>query len=123
MRSSKFSSSFQISGSKILIDPGHIGGEFSEMEGRHFAIGDDEPVKEGDLALSVALKLKSELQKKERSYLFRGNKINRLLKSVPKILKNLLRLGSVEWNGFKTASEERSKKNSKKTGTLFLQGE
>ena len=42
--------SFQISGSKILIDPGHIGGEFSEMEGRHFAIGDDKPVKEGDLA-------------------------------------------------------------------------
>jgi N-acetylmuramoyl-L-alanine amidase len=57
-------SRFQISGSKILIDPGHIGGEFSEMEGRHFAIGGDNPVKEGDLALSVALKLKSELEKK-----------------------------------------------------------
>jgi len=58
------SPSFQISGSKILIDPGHIGGEFSEMEGRHFAIGDENPVKEGELALSVALKLKSELEKK-----------------------------------------------------------
>ena len=56
--------SFQISGSKILIDPGHIGGEFSEMEGRHFAIGDDKPVKEGDLALSVALLVKSGLEKK-----------------------------------------------------------
>ena len=58
------SPSFKISGAKILIDPGHIGGEFSEMEGRHFAMANDDPVKEGDLALSVALKLKSELEKK-----------------------------------------------------------
>ena len=58
------SPSFQISGSKILIDPGHIGGEFSEMEGRHFSFGDDKPVKEGDLALNVALLVKSELEKK-----------------------------------------------------------
>ena len=57
-------SRFQLSGSKILIDPGHIGGDFSEMEGRHFAMANDDPVKEGDLALSVALKLKSELEKK-----------------------------------------------------------
>ena len=34
------------------------------MEGRHFAMANDDPVKEGDLALSVALKLKSELEKK-----------------------------------------------------------
>ena len=40
--------SFQISGS-VILDPGHNGGKFSEMEGRHFAIGDDKPVKEGDL--------------------------------------------------------------------------
>ena len=58
------SPSFQISGSKILIDPGHIGGDFSEMEGRHFSFGDDKPVKEGDLALNVALLVKSELEKK-----------------------------------------------------------
>jgi len=56
--------SLPIKGAKILIDPGHIGGEFSEMEGRHFAIGDDKPVKEGDLALSVALLVKSVLEKK-----------------------------------------------------------
>ena len=59
--------SFQISGSRILIDPGHIGGKFSEMEGRHFAIGDDKPVKEGDLALSVALLLRSSWKKRSRS--------------------------------------------------------
>ena len=28
---------FKFRSSKILIDPGHIGGEFSEMEGRHFS--------------------------------------------------------------------------------------
>lgn len=58
------SCSFQISGSKILIDPGHIGGDFSVMEGRHFSIGDDKPVMEGELALSVALLVKSELERK-----------------------------------------------------------
>lgn len=43
---------------KIALDPGHLGGAFSEMEGRHFSIGNDKPVKEGDLTLEVALKTK-----------------------------------------------------------------
>ena len=58
--------SFQISGSKILIDPGTYWWRVFRNGGRHFAIGDDEPVKEGDLALSVALLVKSELEKKEQ---------------------------------------------------------
>jgi hypothetical protein len=41
-----------------------IGGDFSVMEGRHFSIGDDKPVIEGELALSVALLVKSELERK-----------------------------------------------------------
>jgi len=52
---------------KIVLDPGHIGGDFSEMEGRHFAIGDDLPVKEGELALEVALLLKTELESRQIS--------------------------------------------------------
>ncbi len=41
----------------IALDPGHIGGEWSEMERRHFYLDGDPPVKEGDLALAVAQNL------------------------------------------------------------------
>lgn len=50
-----------LDGRVIAIDPGHIGGAFSEMEARHFQIGDDPPVKEGDLTLVVSRKLKDAL--------------------------------------------------------------
>lgn len=51
-----------LSGLTIAIDPGHIGGAFSVMEERHFQIGDDPPVKEGDQALIVSKKLKNRLE-------------------------------------------------------------
>jgi len=46
-----------LKGLKIALDPGHIGGKYSEMEGRHFVIGKDAPVKEGNLSLETARKL------------------------------------------------------------------
>ena len=46
-----------LKGLKIALDPGHIGGEYSDMEGRHFVIGKDAAVKEGDLSLETAKKL------------------------------------------------------------------
>jgi N-acetylmuramoyl-L-alanine amidase len=49
---------------KIVLDPGHIGGRFSKMEGRHFQFGEDPPVKEGDLAYLVAKRLKPLLEKR-----------------------------------------------------------
>ena len=59
---------------RIGIDPGHIGGKYSEMEGRHFRMGDDPFVKEGDLTLQVARKLKSLLDSKGfDSFLIREN--------------------------------------------------
>src|SRR6056300_137500 len=50
-----------IKGLKIALDPGHIGGEFSEMEGRHFSINGQKPVKEGELSLEVAKILEKKL--------------------------------------------------------------
>ena len=50
-----------LNGVRIALDPGHIGGQYSEMEGRHFALNGSFPVKEGDLALSVAVRLKEKL--------------------------------------------------------------
>ena len=118
---SNFSNSrFQISGSKILIDPGHIGGEFSEMEGRHFAIGDDEPVKEGDLALSVALKLKSELQKKGAIVSLSREQNQPVTQKRPQDFKELAEnwFSRMEWLQ-KLPEEERSKRIQKRQELYF----
>ncbi len=39
---------------RITLDPGHIGGAFAKMEERWFRIGEDPPIREGDLNLTVA---------------------------------------------------------------------
>ena len=54
-------SKLSLQGLTIALDPGHIGGDYSKMEGRHFSIGESPPVKEGDLALTVAKILKKKL--------------------------------------------------------------
>ncbi|MFN2474987.1 MAG: hypothetical protein ABR526_01430 [Chthoniobacterales bacterium] len=43
-----------LSGVKIALDPGHIGGEWARMEERWFQVGDSKPVQEGDMTLAVA---------------------------------------------------------------------
>src|SRR5438876_7507530 len=43
-----------LSGLKIALDPGHLGGKWAKMEERWFQVGNSPPVKEGDLTLKVA---------------------------------------------------------------------
>jgi N-acetylmuramoyl-L-alanine amidase len=43
-----------LSGLKIALDPGHLGGTWAKMEERWFQVGDSKPVQEGDLTLRVA---------------------------------------------------------------------
>jgi hypothetical protein len=43
-----------LSGLKIALDPGHLGGEWAKMEERWFQVDASKPVQEGDLALRVA---------------------------------------------------------------------
>jgi N-acetylmuramoyl-L-alanine amidase len=43
-----------LSGLKIALDPGHLGGKWAKMEERWFQVGPSEPVQEGDLVLRVA---------------------------------------------------------------------
>src|SRR5262249_45969752 len=43
-----------LSGLKIALDPGHLGGSWAKMEERWFQVGDSKPVQEGDLTLRVA---------------------------------------------------------------------
>ena len=43
-----------LSGLRIALDPGHLGGEWAKMEERWFQVGNTQPVEEGDLTLKVA---------------------------------------------------------------------
>jgi N-acetylmuramoyl-L-alanine amidase len=43
-----------LSGLRIALDPGHLGGSWAKMEERWFQVGDSKPVQEGDLTLCVA---------------------------------------------------------------------
>jgi N-acetylmuramoyl-L-alanine amidase len=52
-----------LSGLKVAIDPGHIGGKWAKMEERWFQIGNGKPVAEGDMTLKVAKLLEERLKK------------------------------------------------------------
>lgn len=39
---------------KVVFDPGHLGGEFAELEGRSWSVGDGPVFREGDETLAVA---------------------------------------------------------------------
>ncbi|HUK81917.1 MAG TPA: N-acetylmuramoyl-L-alanine amidase [Verrucomicrobiae bacterium] len=47
---------------RIVLDPGHIGGEWARMEERYFVRGNDRPVQEAVLNLTVARRLKPRLE-------------------------------------------------------------
>ncbi len=51
-----------LSGVKIALDPGHIGGEWAKMEERWFKSGDAPPVEEGEMTLRVAKMLAVKLR-------------------------------------------------------------
>ena len=51
-----------LSGLRIALDPGHLGGKWAKMEERWFQVGDSAPVQEGDLTLLVARLLAPQLR-------------------------------------------------------------
>ena len=52
-----------LDGLRVAIDPGHIGGQWAELEERFFIVHSGPPVREGDLTLTVARLLKPRLEK------------------------------------------------------------
>src|SRR5438094_2276841 len=51
-----------LSGIKIALDPGHLGGNWARMEERWFQVNESKPVQEGDLTLRVARLLAQRLR-------------------------------------------------------------
>ena len=52
-----------LSGIRIALDPGHLGGSWAKMEERWFQVGHSLPVTEGDLTLRVSRAIAARLQK------------------------------------------------------------
>jgi hypothetical protein len=52
-----------LSGLRIALDPGHLGGTWAKMEERWFQVGGSAPVQEGDLTLGVSRLLPPRLRK------------------------------------------------------------
>jgi len=51
-----------LEGVRIVIDPGHIGGNYASVEERKFKFGETAPVQEGNLSLTVAKLLEKQLE-------------------------------------------------------------
>lgn len=51
-----------LTGLRIALDPGHLGGRWAKLEERWFQIGDAPPVMEGEMTLKVALLLSDRLR-------------------------------------------------------------
>lgn len=63
IRSTRAEGALPLSGLHLALDPGHIGGAWAASEGRDFVIGDgDFRVREGELVLEVAQRVRDELQ-------------------------------------------------------------
>jgi N-acetylmuramoyl-L-alanine amidase-like protein len=62
-----------LSGLRIALDPGHLGGKWAKMEERWFQVGNTESVQEGDLTLKVARLLAPRLRKLGAKVLFVRN--------------------------------------------------
>jgi len=62
-----------LSGLKIALDPGHLGGKWAKMEERWFQVGSSAPVEEGELTLRVSRLLAARLRELGAKVLFVRN--------------------------------------------------
>ncbi len=80
-----------LSGLRIALDPGHLGGTWAKMEERWFQVGDSAPVEEGDLTLRVARLLAPRLRKLGAKVFFVRNSNEPITPKRPDDFKELAR--------------------------------
>ncbi len=80
-----------LSGLRIALDPGHLGGTWAKMEERWFQVGDSAPVEEGDLTLRVARLLAPRLRKLGAKVFFVRNSNEPITPKRPDDFKQLAR--------------------------------
>ncbi len=80
-----------LSGLRIALDPGHLGGRWAKMEERWFQVDETTPVTEGDLTLRVSRLLAQRLQKLGAKVLFVRNSTQPITPKRPADFKELAR--------------------------------
>src|SRR5881398_469948 len=80
-----------LSGLRIALDPGHLGGKWAKMEERWFQVGNTQPVQEGDLALKVARLLAAKLRALGAKVLFVRNSNEPITSKRPDDFRELAR--------------------------------
>jgi N-acetylmuramoyl-L-alanine amidase len=78
-----------LSGLRIALDPGHLGGKWAKMEERWFQVGNTQPVQEGDLTLKVARILAPRLRELGAKVLFVRNSNEPVTKKRPDDFREL----------------------------------
>src|SRR5713101_257159 len=78
-----------LSGLRVALDPGHLGGKWAKMEERWFQVGDTKPVTEGDLTLRVSQMLASRLRKLGATVLYVRNSTDPITPKRPGDFKEL----------------------------------
>jgi N-acetylmuramoyl-L-alanine amidase len=80
-----------LTGLRVALDPGHLGGKWAKMEERWFQVGDTKPVTEGDLTLRVSRMLAPRLRKLGATVLFVRNSTQPVTSKRPADFKELAR--------------------------------
>ena len=80
-----------LSGLKIALDPGHLGGKWAKMEERWFHVGSSAPVEEGELTLRVSRLLASRLRELGAKVLFVRNSNEPITSKRPDDFRELAR--------------------------------
>src|SRR5262249_37131539 len=80
-----------LSGLKIALDPGHLGGKWAKMEERWFQVGSSAPVEEGELTLRVSRLLAARLRELGAKVLFVRNSNEPITSKRPDDFRELAR--------------------------------
>jgi hypothetical protein len=80
-----------LSGLRVALDPGHLGGKWAKTEERWFQVDDTKPVTEGDLTLRVARLLAPRLRKLGAKVLFLRDSTQPITPKRPSDFKELAR--------------------------------
>src|SRR6202030_764341 len=80
-----------LSGLRVALDPGHLGGKWAKMEERWFQVDDTKPVTEGDLTLRLSRMLASRLRELGATVLYVRNSTDPITPKRPGDFRELVR--------------------------------
>ena len=112
-----------LTGLRIALDPGHLGGKWAKMEERWFKVGDAKPVTEGDLTLRVSRMLATRLKKLGATVLFVRNSTQPVTPKRPGDFKTIARKILIKNGVPRPRDEVLNPKDPEKEGTVRWQSE